>query len=434
MIHDPLRMRSRAYIAGVVLSVLVLAGAGIAAVLKPHVKLGDAQLVGVKSTGAVYVRLEGRLHPVTNVASGQLILGRHEPISWVHEKELVDVPLGTGLGIAAVPPTPRADAPQPSSAAVCDLRGQSETGAAQVAETSVVVSDGGASDGGTGNGGAGAAGQAVLGVDGTGQHWFFYQGTRGRIDPDDHLVWRALRAAGTEARPVSDHFLAVLPVRPDLSTPSVPAAGEKTAYPAPFDRVGRLAAVEGRTYVATHAGAVQLSDFQAELLRGESVTADLQALDAVPAAATPQWLAHFPVDAPTWLEESEVCASYDSETGEYALVTGANAADSTVHAGAAHAVAAHAGAVALASADGAGPGPDRYVGTDFGTFAVDTGHSYGLVAATGQLFPVPDTDTLNALGVTAQPVRLPWPIIGALEKGPELSRAHALRPVAQPPQ
>ncbi|WP_169331379.1 type VII secretion protein EccB [Corynebacterium ulceribovis] len=416
MIHDPLRMRSRALIVGVVLAVLALAGAGIAAVLSPHVKLGDAHLVGVRATGALYVRLDGRLHPVPNLASGQLILGRHEDITWIHAKELIDVDLGPGLGISPVPEPPRTGTQPPRAAMICDDRATSSTGDPHVGATTIAVLHEESTL---------PKDRAILAVDDAGQHWFLASGTRARINPDDNVVWRELGAADTTPRPVSDHLLAVLPITPDLDAPTVPAAGEKTAHPAPFDRVGTLVVVSGQQYLATHSGAVQLSGFQAGLLRGNTVTAAQSALDDVPAAATPQWLTHFPVDRPTWFEDPTLCASYHSGDHTFHLATLPAPLGEPGH---------RDGAVTLATADGAGPGPDHYLGADFGTFAVDTGHSFGVVSATGQLFPVPDADTLPILGADSEPVQLPWTVIGALEKGPELSRARALEPVAQPPQ
>ena len=52
-----------------------LASSVIIAFIRPQHTLGDAPIVMVKGSGALYVRLGDTLHPVVNLASARLIVG-----------------------------------------------------------------------------------------------------------------------------------------------------------------------------------------------------------------------------------------------------------------------------------------------------------------------------------------------------------------------
>lgn len=75
MIHDPLASRRRALIFGAIAVVLIALGSGLLAWLRPDPNPGDAQLLRSEQS-QLYVRVEETLHPVANLASARLILGK----------------------------------------------------------------------------------------------------------------------------------------------------------------------------------------------------------------------------------------------------------------------------------------------------------------------------------------------------------------------
>ena len=77
MIHDPLAARRRAMMFGLVATVLVAAGAGLLAWLRPAADPGEAPILQTGG-GALFVRVDDRVHPVANLASARLIVG--EPL------------------------------------------------------------------------------------------------------------------------------------------------------------------------------------------------------------------------------------------------------------------------------------------------------------------------------------------------------------------
>ena len=66
MLHDPMRSQLRSLMVGLVLAILVLAGFGVYGLIKPQGSVGKSQIIISKKAGAMYVVLDGRLHPVLN--------------------------------------------------------------------------------------------------------------------------------------------------------------------------------------------------------------------------------------------------------------------------------------------------------------------------------------------------------------------------------
>ena len=99
MLHDPMRTQVRATVVGVVLGVLGLAGFALFSLFSHSDSLGDNAIVTAKDSGTMFVRVDGVLHPVTNLASARLIIGQAATPSAVADSALADLPRGPLLGI-----------------------------------------------------------------------------------------------------------------------------------------------------------------------------------------------------------------------------------------------------------------------------------------------------------------------------------------------
>src|SRR6478609_5815723 len=75
MLDDPLRAQSLSLAAGALLAAVAVVVCAVLAVLRPAGELGDASIVMVRETGAMYVRIGDTVHPVDNLASARLIAG-----------------------------------------------------------------------------------------------------------------------------------------------------------------------------------------------------------------------------------------------------------------------------------------------------------------------------------------------------------------------
>lgn len=114
-----------------------------------------------------------------------------------------------------------------------------------------------------------------------------------------------------------------------------------------------------------------------------------------------------PADVPRWVDPGEraVCAGLEGGGASAPLD------------------AAVAGAVELPG-DGAAT---HFAGLRAGAVAVDSGHGFHVVSAAGIRHPVPDADTLAAVGA-AQTDEVPWTVLSLLPEGAELTREAALAP------
>ena len=75
MLDDPLAAQSISLVIGAVLAVVAVAVVTVLAVLRPAGDPGDAPILLVRDSGAMYVRIDDRVHPVFNLASARLITG-----------------------------------------------------------------------------------------------------------------------------------------------------------------------------------------------------------------------------------------------------------------------------------------------------------------------------------------------------------------------
>ena len=99
MVHDVPGSRRRALAIGVVLSVLGIAGAGIMAMMRPDPAIGDHTILIAADTGQMFVRVNDTLHPVTDLASARLVVGKPEEAHRVSSKNLASLSRGEFIGL-----------------------------------------------------------------------------------------------------------------------------------------------------------------------------------------------------------------------------------------------------------------------------------------------------------------------------------------------
>ncbi|MGZ6770664.1 MAG: type VII secretion protein EccB, partial [Mycobacteriaceae bacterium] len=212
MLHDPMRTQVRATAVGVVLGILALAGFALFALFKPSGGLGDSAIVMAKDSGSLYVRVDGVLHPVMNLASARLIVGQAAAPSSVSDSALADVPRGPLLGIPGGPSLlPGASERTVDVWTVCDSLTPENSGstpqnqAARAPATTTVIA-GALSPGAASMSGGGAL-LVKLPADVGGQTYLVYDGKRAKIDLSDLGVARALGLEDAAVRTMSPAVL-----------------------------------------------------------------------------------------------------------------------------------------------------------------------------------------------------------------------------------
>ncbi|MGO3327904.1 type VII secretion protein EccB [Gordonia sp. (in: high G+C Gram-positive bacteria)] len=427
LLHDPMRSQSRALLAGVVVAVLILAGAGVYGLVRPAPSVGDAQIV-TDPGGAMFVRVDDVMHPVLNLASARLVVGSPAEVKSVSAASLREHPRGPTLGIPGAPaslPGPAADGD--SAWTVCDgpdgtlvLAGVDPRAAAT--DTGVFVSY-------------------------DDERWLLFTDRDGdvpvpakaKVDTTRVEVMRAMGLEGVEPRPVSAALLDVFPERPELAVPDVPSRGAAGPLGATVGTVVRTATVDGAyAYrVVLVDGVQQVPETAADMLL--SVDADIAPTvrDVAPAELTTVPVVdrlpvgHFPDAAPTLRggADAVVCRHWARGRDDAAADERLVVADRWP-------VPGGRTPVRLGSADGlAGPGLDAvYLAPGSAEYVALTGIR-GDSPLAGQRILVSDTgvrhrlageDAATSLGLAETPVRAPWSVVSLIPEGPELSRVGAL--------
>ncbi len=278
--QPPLRRPWLAAGGSLAIAVLVLVGWGVYGFVVPGGnrawRTGEAVIV-VKETGARYVYVDGRLHPVLNYASALLALGQHGQTRTVSRESLTGVPRGPRIGIPDAPdalPGPRGVLRAGWS--LCSAPGADETGA--TVDDSVLLA------GTEPAGGRPLDDRALLvEVPEVGDQYLVRNGYRHRIRRSDAVpVALALRAP-TPAR-VGPAVVDVLAAGAPIAPIAVPDAGKPSAaVPGRADlRVGQL------VVAATAGDAVQHYLVTAGRLRPISpLQFDIQLADGRTARAYP---------------------------------------------------------------------------------------------------------------------------------------------------
>lgn len=381
MIHDPLRARFRGLIFGTIAVALGLMGAGLFAWLNPQPDPGDAVILR-SSSGMLYVRIDDRVHAVSNLASARLIAGTPaEPVS-IGDDFLAAADKGVPLGIDPAPgqfaPTALAageDRPAPQWAA-CTTAAGAITVLADGAEVTPTAL---------------GPDHAVL-IDGPTSQWVATSAGRRELPAADTAEGRVLR-----------RVLGITADTPRLAAPAeiLTATAELPPWRVPAPLPALWDTGSGRWAHTDDDRVVRLTDTQAEALRALGAPAITiaptrlaQHADAIP-LALPERPQEFLDPAGT-----QVCAS---TSGEVRLLTQEEIP----------------GTVELAGSSPA----ERFGGLAAGAVLVDTGAGHHVVGTAGLRHEV-DAAARESLGLGAA-LPLSWEVVGLLPEGPPLTSSDA---------
>lgn len=451
MIHDPMRGQVRSLLVGLVVGVLIAGAAGVLAVFKPVPNLGDAQILLSKSNSAMFVRIGDHVHPVLNLASARLIVGKGDQPKQVGDKFLNQLPLGPTVGIVGAPTSINAgDDLAMSSWAVCDTFTTpkiTDTAGAASIETTVLANNPVLTDAIR----AAAPSEMIL-TRSAGTVFLVYQGVRAPVEATNPVIVSALHLKGAEPRPMSPGLLNSIPLVDPIVPVSIPGAGEDTHYLPPRYPVGSILKTSDsrgdQLYVVLREGLQLVSEATADVIRySGSQRVVGQSFQDVPPALVSQapvvhilHVDHYPTASPRIVNldpDRVMCMAWQR-------VNNAAQASTRLLVGQRLPLPPQAEPVRLATADGNGPGLDRvYLRPGTGEYIQVTGvapdsRAMGqlfYVSDTGLRFHIKDLQSAAALGVTGVkdqsakqdiPQLAPWPIIALLPPGPELSQEAAL--------
>lgn len=447
MLTDPLRRQGRALSVGLMLGVILLAGAFILSILRPAGTSGGQAILAERSTNALYVRIDDELHPVLNLASARLIVGKAENPTVVKPSEIDKFPLGNTLGIPNAPSRMEQNPTRDARWMVCDAVGGPDAGTTIISGDPVP---------GPGHATPMQDNAAVLATDNGDQStWLIWGNKRSEIDLNNAAVTAAvgINVDTPNPRTIDRSLLNLIPESPPLVVPFIANAGDPPRFPWPV--AGQQAPLIGsvvvdrdennqlRYYVVTAEGIQTISPVIAAILRANDAYGLVE-----PPALTPDQIAKAPKAEPIPVEDypTEALQILDPTTdpvscGQWVKLDGAPTSNLTLLVGQSLPVAEDARPVTLT---GAGPtsaqrailpkgsgyfvqvtGQQPESATRESAFWVsDLGVRYGLEAPStpGGVGGGP----AEALGMTAEPLPIPWSLLSLFAPGPTLSKDDAL--------
>ncbi|MEB3032326.1 type VII secretion protein EccB [[Mycobacterium] nativiensis] len=450
MLVEPLRAQARAVLMGLLVLATVAGGCFVFTLIWPNSAAGDDPVLSDRSTSALYVRVGDQLHPVLNLTSARLIVGRPVNPTAVKSTALDKFARGNLIGIPGAPERMVQAGARDADWTVCDSVAGSGAG--------VTVIAGPLADGGSKAEVLGAQ-HAVLADNGAGT-WLLWEGKRSRIDLADHAITGALGlgdrgSAVPQPRSISTGLFNVIPEAPALTAPVIPGAGAKPSFDLPGDApVGAVVAahaLEGnsdgslRYYAVLPDGLQPISGVLAAVLRntdsygldrppllGADDIARLPVSRALDTARFPER----PVSVVDSVSDPLTCAHWSkaagASTSSLTLLSGSTLplrdgvrTLDLVGAG----VGGTAARVALSPGTGyfaqsvsADPTANPAAGPLF--WISDTGVRYGVNTEAGTNGG--DGDTVAALGLTEPALPIPWSVLSQFALGPTLSRSDAL--------
>ncbi|MCM6776126.1 type VII secretion protein EccB [Nocardia sp. CDC159] len=442
MLHDPMRSQSRAYVAGVVLGVVVLAGCGVLALLRPQGSIGDNKILVGKESGAVYAVIDGVVHPALNLASARLAVGDPaKPVS-IKESELSKKPLGALIGIPGAPASMNFDTSGKGRAwTICD---ELRNDGSNALTTTVMAGDPELGS----KASVLSRGNALL-VQGKESAYLIYDNKRARLNPNDPAIADSLKIRGVTPRPISEGLLNAIPEVLPIESPKINDPGGRPAtYTIGDHRIGDVVHVStnNQYFVLLRDGIQQISELAADVIRySYPTTSSDQEIGAYESSQPPHvtslQVEQFPETAPTIIgakDQPVGCMSWRPVPGGAGKADGGKRAELSVLTGRSLPIPDDAKTVPLAQADGSGPKVDAFYKTPgSGIFVQTTGiepdsqrkDPLAYVSDTGVRYGIKNADAERALGMDAErakPEPAPWPMVGTLAPGPALGREEAM--------
>ncbi len=274
MQFNPAKPRRDIIWVALIVAVVLSIGATVYAKIHPAGQISGARVVMARESGALYVKVNGMLVPVLNLASARLIAGTAEaptvvPIATINQE-------GTGpkWGISGAPWDMPVSNPSMVTVSVCQKVPTNST-----STRPVVTLINGAVQLGTGRADELGPTSAAVGVLND-QTFLIWGGRKMVIDPADRIVLPALgidRALAATAGPLTPAVGNVIPSAQPLTAPQVPGSGDPSpwAIPAPATPIGTVVTSDlpghgKQFFVVLREGVQQIPETVAAMLRAEN--------------------------------------------------------------------------------------------------------------------------------------------------------------------
>jgi len=279
-LSNPFSAQTSALAVGIFLVGLIAAVGLLVSFIKPRPDRGLDEIV-ITQSGGMYVMFggtpenpEAKLHPVTNLASARLIVGKPDNASVIKDSSLEGIPRGPLMGIPSAPNSLAAHEDDPATWTICDRRDAksdlSLTTAGSIKTTLIAGKDEISKDAT-----ALEDNQALLVRSATAPDilWLVFNGKRAEIGRQDFATHAALGltpAKINSAMALSGGLVDSIEVLPTLTVPFIPDRGRVSSVASQYANgdVVTIGTVDGtgENYVITDRGAQRINAVIAALL------------------------------------------------------------------------------------------------------------------------------------------------------------------------
>lgn len=225
MLSDPLRRQGRSSTVGTMVAIAGCLLAFVYTMLKPGGLPGQNTVLGERNTSALFVVIDGTLHPVDNLASARLIVNKPDNPTMVKSKELDGMPRGNNLGIVYAPQRIVQNPARDARWMVCDAVSGQDAGTTVIAADPVP---------GPGHAAPLPSSQAILATSDSAT-WLIWGGKRSRIDLHNPKISApiGINIETPAPRSINRQLLNLIPESPALDVPFIPNAGDPVRFPWP---------------------------------------------------------------------------------------------------------------------------------------------------------------------------------------------------------
>ncbi|WP_165691783.1 type VII secretion protein EccB [Mycobacteroides abscessus] len=431
--HFDLARWIRAMPGTVLLTMLLsLAGALIFSMIFPAGTVGENKIVMNRQSGERFISINGEMSPVYNLSSARLILGTYGNPVPVTPASIDRASKGSRVGISGAPDDMPVTNGAGTSAAACQrVPVNSITEKVKVAAIDGVLLAGRATE---------LAADRVALARMNGQTYIIWNGAKSLVDPGDRIVLSALgidSAAVARAMPLNPNVGNAIPSSLPMVDPVVPESGAASPWnlgvEAPIGAVVQsdLPGRGNRFYLVLRDGLQEVSPTVAAMLRSENAFGTARPPAVSPDVVTPIPLVTLvqtsqyppnPVQVINPREQPVLCWVW--EKGRTAA-----AASAKVVTGTDFPVASLAGSSLVESVTAkvnkdvadltyVAPSAANFVATTGNSINSPTKESFWWISPSGTRFGVPnDTQDRSALGLTAEPLSMPWVILRLFPRG-----------------
>lgn len=329
-VGSPLTRMRGSLVLGALAAVGLLAAALVVSLISPKPN-GKVSEIMTTRNGGMFVMFNGRLHPVTNLASARLIVGKSAPATVVSDKVLRSLATGPLMGIPSAPNVldPRADST--ASWTVCDWRDTAVPLSLLRAGdlTTAVIAGQDMLSGGEDLGSSRAVLARPAGK--PGELWLIYRDTRAEVGTNDFAAQSALGitpALVSAATVVSPSLLYAINTSPALTAPQLAERGQPSSA-VPGSNIGDVltvgtAAGSRSFYLVGRAGVQQIGPVPAQMMintgSAQKVLDDPASVQKLPRSGLIDD-GRFPSQVPTLDSPASLCWNWSKSNGELTAKT-----------------------------------------------------------------------------------------------------------------